>query len=47
MGTPDGKTVLKEVVRGNDSVQVGKQAAELLIEQGAKDIVERVKEEME
>lgn len=47
VGTPDGKTVLKEVVRGNDSVQVGKQAAELLIEQGAKDIVEQVKEEME
>lgn len=47
VGTPDGKTILKEVVRGNDPVQVGTEAAEILMKQGAKEIVDRVKEEME
>ncbi|MFD1065403.1 hydroxymethylbilane synthase [Oceanobacillus locisalsi] len=47
VGTPDGKTILKEEVRGNDPEQVGQEAAELLIKQGAKEIVDRVKEEME
>ncbi|GIO21773.1 hydroxymethylbilane synthase [Oceanobacillus sp. J11TS1] len=47
VATPDGKTILKEVVRGNDPEQVGKEAAETLIKQGAKEIVEQVKEEME
>lgn len=47
VGTPDGSTILKETIRGNDPVQVGKEAAEKLISQGAKDIVERVKEELD
>ncbi|WP_080874220.1 hydroxymethylbilane synthase [Oceanobacillus timonensis] len=47
VGTPDGKTILKEVVRGTDPVQVGREAADILIKQGAKEIVDRVKEEME
>lgn len=47
VGTPDGKTILKEVVKGTDPVAVGKQAAEALIAKGAKDIVERVKEELD
>ncbi|WP_156291208.1 hydroxymethylbilane synthase [Oceanobacillus salinisoli] len=47
VGTPDGKTILKEVVRGTDPEEVGKEAASLLISQGAKDIVEGVKEELD
>ncbi|WP_085991770.1 hydroxymethylbilane synthase [Oceanobacillus senegalensis] len=47
VGTPDGKTILKEMVRGTDPVEVGKEAANKLISQGAKDIVEGVKEELD
>lgn len=47
VGTPDGKTILKETVRGTDPHAVGKEAAEKLISQGAKDIVENVKEELD
>ncbi|WP_164668464.1 hydroxymethylbilane synthase [Virgibacillus doumboii] len=47
VGTPDGKTILKETVRGNDSKAVGTEAAERLINQGAKDIVDDVKEELD
>lgn len=47
VGTPDGTTILKETVRGTEPTEVGKEAAELLIKQGAKDIVDRVKEEMD
>ncbi|SET69790.1 hydroxymethylbilane synthase [Oceanobacillus limi] len=47
VGTPDGKTILKEVVRGNDPEQVGEIAAKKLIDQGAKEIVDRVKEELD
>lgn len=45
VGTPDGKTILKEVVRGEDPVGVGEEAASLLINRGGKDIVEKAKEE--
>jgi hydroxymethylbilane synthase len=47
VGTPDGKTILKEIVRGTDPKTVGEEAATLLINQGAKEIVERVKEELD
>lgn len=47
VGTPDGKTILKEVVRGNDPVAVGKEAADKLIARGAKDIVKQVKAELD
>ncbi|MFD1850136.1 hydroxymethylbilane synthase [Oceanobacillus bengalensis] len=47
VGTPDGKTILKETVRGTDPKEVGKEAASKLISQGAKDIVEKVKEELD
>ena len=47
VGTPDGKTILKEVVTGKDPVQVGTEAADLLINQGAKEIVQKAKEEQE
>ncbi|GAB3797150.1 hydroxymethylbilane synthase [Virgibacillus kimchii] len=47
VGTPDGKTILKEEVRGEDPEAVGKEAADRLIKQGAKEIVESVKEELD
>jgi len=47
VGTPDGKTLLKETVRAKDPAEAGKLAAERLIEQGAKQIVEQVKAENE
>lgn len=47
VGTPDASTVLKTIVRGHDPVEVGKEAAEQLIKEGAKEIVEQVKREME
>ncbi|WP_087971820.1 hydroxymethylbilane synthase [Oceanobacillus rekensis] len=47
VGTPDGKTIIKEVVRGNDPKAVGKEAADTLIKQGAKEIVDQVKEELD
>ncbi|HLR80513.1 MAG TPA: hydroxymethylbilane synthase [Bacillota bacterium] len=46
VGSPDGQTILQEVVRGNDPVQVGEQAAQKLLDQGAKDIVDQAKEEL-
>lgn len=45
VGTPDGKTILRETVRANDPETAGKLAAEKLIERGAKQIVETVKAE--
>lgn len=47
VGTPDGKTILKEMARGTDAVEVGKEVAQALINQGAKDIVQAVKEELD
>ncbi|WP_289891170.1 hydroxymethylbilane synthase [Virgibacillus pantothenticus] len=46
VGTPDGKTVLKEIVRGEEPEAVGKKAAQLLLDRGAKEIIEKVKEEL-
>lgn len=47
VGTPDGKTILKEVAKGNDPVAVGTAAANALIRKGAKEIVEAVKKELD
>ncbi|MGY0693166.1 hydroxymethylbilane synthase [Virgibacillus sp. FSP13] len=47
VATSNGKTVLKEVVRGTDPVAVGREASEKLIKRGAKDIVDEVKEELD
>lgn len=47
VGTPDGKVVLEETVRGKDAEAVGKEAADLLAARGAKEIVERVKKELD
>ncbi|GAA0442319.1 hydroxymethylbilane synthase [Lentibacillus halophilus] len=47
VGTPDGQTILKETVRGTDPEAVGSEVAEKLISQGAKDIIENVKQELD
>lgn len=47
VGTPDGKTILKEKVIGTDPVAVGTEAATLLIQRGARDIITKAKEELE
>lgn len=47
VATSDGNTVLKEVVRGTDPETVGKEAADRLIKQGAKEIVNETKEELD
>ncbi|MDL4841693.1 hydroxymethylbilane synthase [Aquibacillus rhizosphaerae] len=47
VATPDGKTVLKEIVRGTDPVDVGKEAADRLKAQGAQKIVDDAKEELD
>ncbi|MDC3412488.1 hydroxymethylbilane synthase [Terrihalobacillus insolitus] len=47
VATSDGKTVLKEVVKGTDSVAVGKEAAERMKKRGAQEIVDDVKEELD
>ncbi|MDC3423907.1 hydroxymethylbilane synthase [Aquibacillus sp. 3ASR75-11] len=47
VATSDGKTVLKEVVKGTDPVAVGKEAAERMKKRGAQEIVDDVKEELD
>ncbi|MBY7143240.1 hydroxymethylbilane synthase [Virgibacillus sp. NKC19-3] len=47
VGTPDGKTMLKEEVRGTDPKAVGEEAANKLIDQGGKKIIDQVKEELD
>ncbi|BDG36982.1 hydroxymethylbilane synthase [Saccharococcus caldoxylosilyticus] len=46
VASPDGKEIYKEMVSGTNPEEVGIQAAALLSEQGAKALIERVKEEM-
>ncbi len=47
VGSPDGKTILKETVQGKDPVLVGKEIAKTLSDQGAKEIIDSVKEELD
>ncbi|SDH76791.1 hydroxymethylbilane synthase [Alteribacillus bidgolensis] len=47
VGSPDGKVILKETRRGADPEQVGRDAAHLLLEQGAKEILDKVKRELD
>ncbi|KAF0994275.1 hydroxymethylbilane synthase [Geobacillus sp. TFV-3] len=46
VASPDGKEKYKEMVTGADPEAVGRQAAAVLIEQGAKALIERVKQEL-
>ncbi|WP_070120839.1 hydroxymethylbilane synthase [Bacillus marinisedimentorum] len=47
VGSPDGKTLLKETVTDKDPAAAGSRAADLLIERGAGKLVEQVKEELD
>ncbi|WP_445489656.1 hydroxymethylbilane synthase [Niallia sp. 03133] len=43
--SPDGKTVYKETVSGNNPVEVGELAASILTNKGAKKLIDQLKEE--
>lgn len=45
VGSPDGKTIIKEELVGTDTKALGEEAAKRLIAKGAKDIIDQVKEE--
>ncbi|MBU8916648.1 hydroxymethylbilane synthase [Bacillus sp. FJAT-29953] len=47
VGTPEGQEIFKEEVRGQNPEELGIKAADLLIEKGAKDLIDRVKRELE
>ncbi|WP_240374690.1 hydroxymethylbilane synthase [Bacillus piscicola] len=47
VGSPDGKTILKEMKQGADPNNVGREAAQSLLRQGAKEILDKVKEELD
>lgn len=47
VASPDGKTIYKEEIHGTDSVEVGYEAARRLSELGAKELIDRVKEELD
>ncbi|WP_077621335.1 hydroxymethylbilane synthase [Sediminibacillus massiliensis] len=47
VATSDGKTVLKEVVRGEDPVAVGEEAAVRMKKRGAQEIVDDAREELD
>ncbi|MET3682558.1 hydroxymethylbilane synthase [Alkalibacillus flavidus] len=47
VSSSDGETVLKETVRSQDPLDAGEQAAKLLIDRGAKELVEQAKQELE
>jgi hydroxymethylbilane synthase len=46
VASPDGKEILKEKVIGKDPYKVGHEAARKLSELGAKDLIEKVKQEL-
>lgn len=45
VGTTDGATLLKETLTGTDPVELGMRMADLLIEQGAREILEQARRE--
>ncbi|KGP90910.1 porphobilinogen deaminase [Pontibacillus chungwhensis BH030062] len=47
VGTPDGKTILKEEVRGQDPYEVGREAADKIKARGGAEIIEAVREELD
>lgn len=47
VASPDGKTIFKERVKGSNPEEVGRIAANLLIEKGAKQLIDQVKEELD
>ncbi len=47
VASPEGQEVYKEELRGQNPEELGIQAADLLIKKGAKDLIEKVKRELE
>ncbi|MBM7653048.1 hydroxymethylbilane synthase [Neobacillus cucumis] len=47
VGSPEGKQIFKEELRGQNPEELGNQAADLLIKKGAKDLIEKIKRELE
>lgn len=47
VGSPDGKTIIKEQVTGKNPQEVGEMAAGKLASQGAKELIDKVKQELE
>ncbi|WP_088033158.1 hydroxymethylbilane synthase [Evansella clarkii] len=47
VASPDGKQVFKETVKGEDPVALGKQAANKMLGEGAREVLQRVKEELD
>lgn len=47
VGEPDGKVIISDTLTGNDPDKVGRQLAKQLMDRGAKEILERVKEEID
>ncbi|WP_028392117.1 hydroxymethylbilane synthase [Bacillus cihuensis] len=46
IASPDGKTIFKEVVTGENPQEIGVEAARILTEKGAKALIDSVKEEL-
>jgi hydroxymethylbilane synthase len=47
VASPDGKEIYKEIITGTNPKELGVRAAEMLARQGAKALIDRVKEELE
>ncbi|SDN58109.1 hydroxymethylbilane synthase [Alkalicoccus daliensis] len=47
VASPDGKQVFKEQITGHDPVAIGKQAAEKMLAEGAKEVLDKVKADLE
>lgn len=47
VGEPDGKVIISDTLTGDDPDKVGRQLAKQLMDRGAKEILERVKEEID
>jgi len=47
VASPEGKEIYKEELRGQNPEELGIQAADLLIQKGGKDLIEKVKRELE
>ncbi|WP_026563408.1 hydroxymethylbilane synthase [Bacillus sp. UNC41MFS5] len=47
VASPEGHEIIKEEVRGHNPEELGVQAADLLIQKGGKDLIEKVKRELE
>lgn len=47
VASPDGKTILKEVLEGDDPEQLGNTAAQHLIDKGGKELIDQVLKELE